>query len=386
MQKNKNGPSKKQRSLLLYIAGDNDLSDAGLRDIEELCKEGAYDNLYIGVEIDTHGELTGSIRYEITEPEPQVRGKPKAFRKVIERLSELDSGKPTTLLQFLRWGIERFPASEYIVIIGGHGSGFRGGGRSIAIDDFGSALDMAEIEYVFKLANLDEHRIGILGFDACLMGMLEIADHFSPFARYLVGSQEVEPGDGWRYDKVAEFLKKDVPLKEVGKLIAKNYIWHYTHRQSKINITLSVICLDNTAAAMIALSELGRALYYSVVDDESRRTFFKIDNVRARTQSFRDAEYVDAIHLAQELEAEEISTDVTNACVIFRQMLGRAIMNNRVPTKSRKLRNANGLSIWFPATHFSFSVNRARYLEMSGVASNPGWLIFLDQFFISFRA
>jgi hypothetical protein len=73
---------------------------------------------------------------------------------------------------------------------------------------------------------------------------------------------------------------------------------------------------------------------------------------------------------------EEISTDVTNACVIFRLMLGRAIIDNRVPAKSRKLRNANCLSIWFPATHFSFSVNRARYLEMSGVASNPGWLFF----------
>ena len=69
--KGKGRPPKKRRwALLVYIAGDNDLSDAGLRDIEEMCGAGSLEKyLHVGVEIDTYGEHTGSIRYEITEPD-----------------------------------------------------------------------------------------------------------------------------------------------------------------------------------------------------------------------------------------------------------------------------------------------------------------------------
>ena len=54
-------------ALLVYIAGDNDLSESGLRDIKEMCKAGSSPDLHVGVEIDTYGEHTGSIRYEITQ-------------------------------------------------------------------------------------------------------------------------------------------------------------------------------------------------------------------------------------------------------------------------------------------------------------------------------
>ena len=198
---------RKQITMLLYMAGDNDLSDAGLNDIQELCDEGAGPDLYVAAEIDTHGDHTGSIRYEITENEKDEKGRSRAYRKVIERLPEQDTGKPATLLKFLQWGIRRYPAKRFVVVIGGHGDGFRRRGRAIAVDDFGSSLDMPEIEYVLRRAKFDKYRIGILGFDACLMGMLEIAHHFSPFAEYLVGSQAVEPGEGWPYDKVLKHLK-----------------------------------------------------------------------------------------------------------------------------------------------------------------------------------
>lgn len=89
MAPQKSNRQEKERTLLLYIAGDNDLSEAGLRDIAELCEQGASENLYVGVEIDTRGEHTGSIRYEITELEVDESGKKAAYRTVIERLNEL---------------------------------------------------------------------------------------------------------------------------------------------------------------------------------------------------------------------------------------------------------------------------------------------------------
>ncbi len=87
-QKNKKiTPVKRRWGFLIYIAGDNNLSDAGLEDIQELCDEGSSDHVHVGVEIDTYGEHTGSIRYEITEPDWTG----KAHRTVIQRLPEKDS-------------------------------------------------------------------------------------------------------------------------------------------------------------------------------------------------------------------------------------------------------------------------------------------------------
>ncbi|MCF6155925.1 MAG: hypothetical protein E3K36_11880 [Candidatus Brocadia sp.] len=57
---------EKRWAFLAYIAGDNNLSNAGLEDIQELCDEGASVQVHVGVEIDTYGEHTRSIRYEIT--------------------------------------------------------------------------------------------------------------------------------------------------------------------------------------------------------------------------------------------------------------------------------------------------------------------------------
>ena len=82
---------KKPWGVLTYIAGDNNLSDAGLADIRELCQVGASADVHVGVEIDTLGDYTGSIRYEISEPD--FSG--KAHRIVIERLPEQDTGNYT---------------------------------------------------------------------------------------------------------------------------------------------------------------------------------------------------------------------------------------------------------------------------------------------------
>lgn len=272
------------------------------------------------------------------------------------------------------------------MVIGGHGDGFRRRGRSLAVDEFGSALDMTEIEYVLTKRGFHKNRIGILGFDACLMGMLEIAHHFSPFANYLVGSQQVEPGDGWPYDRVLKLLKTKHELGKVGIGIVDAYTDHYI-QMGIADTTQSVINLQKTDSAMMALSDLGNALNTFARDDNRSDAIQKIDRVRARTQSFCDGEYVDVIHLAELIDCENYSDDVNKACKNLAAQIKHIVLFNRVPNqkRSRKLRNANGLSIWFPATTFSYAVNRAKYFEMKGVEEYPNWLEFLDLFFATLR-
>ena len=372
MSKKKQNRPEKQRALLLYMAGDNDLSDAGMRDVVELCREGGNDELYIGIEIDTDGLRTGSIRYEITAPEPMPNGKRRAHRKVIERLEERDSGKPETLLAFIKWGLSMFPASETVVVIGGHGSGFRGGNRSIAVDYNGSAIEMDELSLVFHRAKLQNNPIALLGFDACLMGMLEVAHHISPYAKHLICSQEVEPADGWPYDRVLKNLKTKDEIDIVAKNIAGSYIDYYK-RNIHLSITQSVIDLAATGAAMEALGALGetlvRALRAAKADGASLQG--KIERARSIALSFHDAEYVDVVHLAEELSKVFPNSETAKACDVLRRATKDAIIENKVPTRSKALANANGLSVWFPPTKFSWIVARSKYLKMSGVRLYP---------------
>jgi len=50
--------------------------------------------------------------------------------------------------------------------------------------------------------------INIVGFDACLMQMVEVAYEIgSQSTDYILASEENEPGDGWDYDNMFKILK-----------------------------------------------------------------------------------------------------------------------------------------------------------------------------------
>ena len=48
-----------------------------------------------------------------------------------------------------------------------------------------------------------------VGFDACLMGTVETAAMLVPYAKYLIASQELEPGYGWDYTSIGACLDDD---------------------------------------------------------------------------------------------------------------------------------------------------------------------------------
>lgn len=363
-------PEKKLWTLLVYIAGDNDLSDAGLKDIQEMCREGASDNLYVGIQIDTYGEYSGAIRYEITPPDWSG----KAHRTVIERLPEPDTGDPAVLQDFIKWGITRYPAENTLLVVWNHGSGFRSVRRNIAYDDFGSSLDMPEIESALRKAGIHENnRLQILGFDACLMNMLEVVHHFSGIADIVVGSQQTEPGDGWPYHMVLKHAKASSQPQELAQAIVSVYTSDYKRRR-ETGITQSAINVSATPSVVTALSRLGQELS---VNMSSIRP--GMQTVRMKAQAFSMADYVDLIHLMQLIqqhiahqsiqESTHAVISSVQACVIANDHYGAGV------------RNANGLSVWFPTTAELYYNNRAQYLALKCNQEPFGWREFLDVYF-----
>jgi hypothetical protein len=367
--KPKRGPKTKRWSVLAYIAGDNNLSDAGLEDIVELCQVGASDEVHVAVEIDTYGEHTGSLRYEITEPDWTGQ----AYRTVIKRLAEKDTGDPDTLRSFLDWCLNRYPAKDRLVVVWNHGAGFRSIRRDIGYDDFGSSLDMPEIEDALTRAGIGpDNKISILGFDACLMNMIEIAHHFKDQVELLVGSQQTEPGDGWPYDAVLRAAKSGPTRLELAKQIVNLYIKSYKNI-GVFDVTQSAIDCSKTEPALKALSDLGDILVkrFAGYRREMRR-------IRLIGQCFEMADYVDLIHLADLFskyipdsgikKASKAVIKATSACIVASERLGETVTD------------AHGVSVWFPGYDELYYNYRSKYMALKFAKQYQGWIHFLDAY------
>ncbi len=364
---------RKDWALQVYIGGDNNLSDAGLEDITEMCEEGSNARLHVGVEIDTYGEHDGSIRYEISEPDETGA----AHRIVIERLPEQDHGDPTTFLNFLDWGLGRYPAKKRMLVVWNHGSGFRKRRRrDIASDDFGSSLDMPEVDRALERAGVGPGKkygkLKIIGFDACLMSMIEIVHHFRDRSEFVVGSQQLEPGDGWPYNDVLAKLKADPSPRTAAAAIVDAYIAEYRAKGEE-DVTQSAIETAKTNDVIDKLHKLGKALQAALPAGYSA-----IARARNRTQAFDYADYVDLIHLCQRLQAVSI-----NPVKIAAKALEQSARASVVAAKSigASVKDSNGLSVWVPPDSRTYFANRSKYLALALNAEKKDWVEFLDAYF-----
>ena len=52
----------------------------------------------------------------------------------------------------------------------------------------------------FKRAG-QTRKLDMIFSDTCLNGMVEVLDQLEPFAKVVIGSEELEPGDGWDYER-----------------------------------------------------------------------------------------------------------------------------------------------------------------------------------------
>ena len=74
--------------------------------------------------------------------------------------------------------------------------------------------------------NLENKKLEMIGFDACLMSSVEVASLLSNYAKYMVASQEVEPGYGWDYRFLGD-LKSNTSTVDFGMLVVDYYEKYY---------------------------------------------------------------------------------------------------------------------------------------------------------------
>ena len=120
-------------------------------------------------------------------------------------------------------------------------------------EDTGDKLYNREIQDA--LAGLAQNaKIDVIGFDACLMSMLETAYALRDHGAVMVASEELEPGDGWSYDNFLKPLVADpagTDAAGLGSLMVAGYREYYGDRDAT---TLSAVDLSKPTALAEALS------------------------------------------------------------------------------------------------------------------------------------
>ena len=188
----------------------------------------------------TFGENFSDTRlYKITSDKATRINGGKEFPEITTKsLYEANMGDANTLRKFINMCKTEYPAEHYALIISNHGGGPRKKSSSalksenpltkeISLDETngGDVLYLGEISDVLS----DEQSVDLLGFDACLMGSLEIAYQFRPnylreggggfSADYLVASAPLEVGAGWDYANIlARITVGETPRYEVSEV------------------------------------------------------------------------------------------------------------------------------------------------------------------------
>lgn len=173
-------------------------------------------------------------------------------------------GASDTLGAFVQWGLETFDAKRYGLVLWNHGSGSINGvcfdelfnNDSLLLKDIASALEGHENCFEF------------IGFDACLMATVETAQTIQPFAKYLIASEEVEPGSGWDYKALGNFLLDNPEANglQLGRAIADSYFVINNANGDGEMSTLSVTDLAKIPALAEAMSTAGWKMLASTSD------------------------------------------------------------------------------------------------------------------------
>ena len=161
----------------------------------------------------------------------------------IETLSDADMGDVNTLTDFVRYG-QQYPADHRIFIFWNHGGGSVGG---ICYDERTQhALSLNDLTQAFSAVygkSTDNPPFEIIGFDACLMATYDTINSLDGFARYVVASEEVEPGLGWNYTGWLGALANNPAMggAKIGKEICDSYISACAEYDVADTVTLSVV-------------------------------------------------------------------------------------------------------------------------------------------------
>ena len=403
---------KAKWTFMVYMAGDNNLSDAGDTDLAEMRAIGSTAEVNVVTQLD-RAKDRGTTRYHV---------QPDGVDDQVESLGMTDSGDPLVLINFVKWAAENFAAERYALILWNHGGGWepsemdkvaRSVGamnysareasersasrlrktffrtsvekilslpsaheRAICSDDnSGHSLDTIELGKVLvEVEKTLGQKLDLLGMDACLMSNLEVAYQARPYVSYIVASEESEPNQGWPYTPVLKKLVEtpNLATPEFAAHIVDAYVQSYRDMDTPGPITQSAVDLSRIDALVDALDKLADALIERLPGVK-----MEIWNAQTKSASFYDYTMWDIADFCVALEKFTTAAPIKQAAQEVRAALTTGT-GNFVFSESHygaTVERCGGVTIYLPAPPPGIS----RYYTDLDFAKHR-WSVFLQAY------
>lgn len=381
---------KKAWKVMVYMAADNDLQRYAIRNIKQMATIGSTEFVHIVVHLD------------IKEKNKKICSRFYVEKDKIHQYDtghiKMDSGDPQSVISFVKWANDQFPSDHTMIVFWDHATGIvdPSGNRLLRATDLFSfnptthkleldrSVDFLELmneaqaaiamrgvcwddstghyltnqKLAYALQTLDI-TFDIIGFDACLMSMLEIASILKHHAKYLVASQEVELGTGWNYHSIlAPFARNNLTPLELARHIVA--VYEKTYSPYTNDYTLSVMNLQEIAnlennihvVADLLLACLRLQLNGSV------KKAVQMSRHRRLCTHFDTPQYIDLHHfyrnlqvnlknvaLSPEHEGARLKLALFNKLEEGKNIIEHIIMAN---VTGKNLSQAKGISVYFP--------------------------------------
>ncbi len=342
-----------QWTLLVYLDGDNDLESYGVTDFLEMSSVGSTADIQVVVLLDRFPDEDGRYGGWTDARRGLVRPGDVPDASWGESIGEVNMGDAQTVIDFAQWGIQSYPADRYGLVFWDHGNGWwpvrarafpRPKGICWDETNDADALSMAELREALEVVTAAVGPLDLVGFDACLMGMLEVAYDIRQYGLVMVGAQPSEVGYGWPYDRILDELigNPSMTAAELGTIIVDGYyesIEHLSFEDPDELYALSAIDLSRIEPLADQVASLGETL--------------------RENWNGGNAECMDA--------AGNVMTAIESAVIHER---------HRPPAAA-----TYGLAIYFPQTFDEFSYNyNESVILLPGVTQ---WDEFLQEFYAS---
>ena len=389
---------KKKWTVMVYLAGDNNLSEECVFALKELKRVGTKrrDNkpddeprddpdpervkakkrlkrridhprkVDVLAQFDPSGRANNTRLFHIGDADDDGL----IELDVVDVLDEVDTGAHENLTNFLVFCIKNFPADNYMVVLAGHGNGtdqdffLRDETRPFSL--LPSSLSIPDLQQVFKSSEEGEERTGlekileethqkyggskkidILGFDTCVMSMAEVCYQLrDSLVDLMIGSEGFSPTAGWPYHRVLRVLngERDIKPEQLARKIVRRYTRFY------VNYEFGGLSVDQSALRVKKIKNLKdkvRVLTKELIKKlkEEYRGLLKDGETRDRTKGypFPRPRFIDAIIMshweAQSYNGEQF-VDLYDFCDILRRRYNENEVGDHEKASAKKVREA----------------------------------------------
>ncbi|MEM8529863.1 MAG: clostripain-related cysteine peptidase [Chloroflexota bacterium] len=388
--------SQTEWTMLLYLAGDYDDGGSLYNTFDEMVDRlgESFRNTEVRIVAQIDGpQDNDTFRVTVT---PGSGSQPATVERL--RYSEQAMDSPETLVQFIQWGQQIFPANHYYLSVANHGQAIQGiaWDRTSASD--GSAyLTSKELREALGADGVVP--VDIVHLDACSLNLFEVAYELRERSEVVIASQYLA-WDFFAYDQYVNAFTSETTAQAASQTIVEMYA--ALAREHAVPFTISAMDVRRVEPTAQAIDDLATKLRTHINNEQIDPEQMSV--VWQNTRKFEsngdwinndEDWYIDLVHWTEQMgqahfpanviqSAQELQTELTLSQQPF--VIANAVASGSFPLHIDKngtyvdLSNSYGVSIFFPgkSERRTFAYDGYKKNELFGFTESTSWTSFLE--------